>query len=190
MFISRREVSRAEIPPHHASQLVHSREQAVGKGQSSAGPPPDISSVDRTRAFPWTIVALPPSVPVRTGAIARRLSPCAATRPPRGQPALKSYLQFNEGWPANSWEVTEPSTGYQASSSSFGCLCAVMHRTSFHVPLATPDGSARRCSASRPASRHFSLVTLVKPRMHARYQADNSPPARNRLTLGRTKNRR
>jgi len=35
--------------------------------------------------------------------------------PPRGQPALKSYLQFNEGWPANSWEVTEPSTGYQAS---------------------------------------------------------------------------
>jgi len=34
--------------------------------------------------------------------------------PPLGQPALKSYLQFNEGWPANSWEVTEPSTGYQA----------------------------------------------------------------------------
>jgi endoglucanase len=34
--------------------------------------------------------------------------------PPLGQPALKSYLQFNEGWPANSWEITEPSTGYQA----------------------------------------------------------------------------
>jgi endoglucanase len=34
--------------------------------------------------------------------------------PPLGQPALKSYLDFNEGWPANSWEVTEPSTGYQA----------------------------------------------------------------------------
>jgi hypothetical protein len=34
--------------------------------------------------------------------------------PPLGQPTLKSYLQFNEGWPANSWEVTEPSTGYQA----------------------------------------------------------------------------
>ena len=34
--------------------------------------------------------------------------------PPLGQPALKSYRQFNEGWPANSWEVTEPSTGYQA----------------------------------------------------------------------------
>jgi hypothetical protein len=34
--------------------------------------------------------------------------------PPLGQPALKSYRQFNEGWPVNSWEVTEPSTGYQA----------------------------------------------------------------------------
>ena len=34
--------------------------------------------------------------------------------PPSGQPAAKSYRQFNEGWPANSWEVTEPSTAYQA----------------------------------------------------------------------------
>jgi hypothetical protein len=34
--------------------------------------------------------------------------------PPLGQPPLKSYLDFNEEWPANSWEVTEPSTGYQA----------------------------------------------------------------------------
>jgi endoglucanase len=34
--------------------------------------------------------------------------------PPRGQPPMKSYLQFNEGWPANSWEITEPSTAYQA----------------------------------------------------------------------------
>jgi endoglucanase len=34
--------------------------------------------------------------------------------PPLGQPALKSYRQFNQGWPVNSWEVTEPSTAYQA----------------------------------------------------------------------------
>ena len=34
--------------------------------------------------------------------------------PPRGQPPLKSYLDFNEDWPANSWQVTEPATGYQA----------------------------------------------------------------------------
>jgi hypothetical protein len=34
--------------------------------------------------------------------------------PPGGQPPLKSYRDFNEGWPANSWQVSEPSTGYQA----------------------------------------------------------------------------
>lgn len=35
--------------------------------------------------------------------------------PPLGQPSAKSYLQFNDPWPANSWAVTEPSTGYQAA---------------------------------------------------------------------------
>jgi hypothetical protein len=34
--------------------------------------------------------------------------------PPRQQPPMKSYRQFNDGWPANSWAVTEPSTAYQA----------------------------------------------------------------------------
>jgi hypothetical protein len=34
--------------------------------------------------------------------------------PPLGQPALKSYRDFNDDWPANSWAVTEPSTTYQA----------------------------------------------------------------------------
>lgn len=35
-------------------------------------------------------------------------------QPPAQQPAQKSYLQFNSGWPAGSWSITEPSTGYQA----------------------------------------------------------------------------
>lgn len=30
------------------------------------------------------------------------------------QPKQKSYLNFNEGWPLNSWSVTENSMGYQA----------------------------------------------------------------------------
>jgi endoglucanase len=34
--------------------------------------------------------------------------------PPLAQPPAKSYLQFNESWPANSWAVTEPSLGYQS----------------------------------------------------------------------------
>lgn len=33
--------------------------------------------------------------------------------PPLGQPAQKSYADFNNNWPANSWSVTENSDGYQ-----------------------------------------------------------------------------
>lgn len=35
--------------------------------------------------------------------------------PPYGQPAQKSYLDYNTGFPANSWEITEPAIYYQAS---------------------------------------------------------------------------
>jgi hypothetical protein len=35
-------------------------------------------------------------------------------QPPMNQPTQKAYLQFNSGWPAGSWPITEPSTGYQA----------------------------------------------------------------------------
>lgn len=38
-----------------------------------------------------------------------------APSPPKGQPAQKSYLDFNDGWPRNSWSVTENSNGYQAA---------------------------------------------------------------------------
>lgn len=35
--------------------------------------------------------------------------------PPSNQPATKSYLDFNTGWPDNSWEISEPAIYYQAS---------------------------------------------------------------------------
>ncbi len=33
--------------------------------------------------------------------------------PPAGQPPMKSYAEFNDGWPLNSWQVTENSNSYQ-----------------------------------------------------------------------------
>ncbi|MCA8950908.1 MAG: glycoside hydrolase family 9 protein [Planctomycetes bacterium] len=33
--------------------------------------------------------------------------------PPQGQPAQKSYRDWNANWPENSWEITEPAIGYQ-----------------------------------------------------------------------------
>ena len=35
--------------------------------------------------------------------------------PPKGQPAQKSYKDFNTSWPLDSWSVTEPSDGYQVA---------------------------------------------------------------------------
>ena len=33
--------------------------------------------------------------------------------PPMSQPVMKSYKDWNTSWPENSWEITEPSIGYQ-----------------------------------------------------------------------------
>lgn len=42
---------------------------------------------------------------------------CGTTRPmpPYGQPPQKSYLDFNDGWPLNSWPISENSNGYQVN---------------------------------------------------------------------------
>ncbi|MBP1204690.1 hypothetical protein JOD97_002732 [Duganella sp. 1411] len=42
---------------------------------------------------------------------------CGTTRPtpPYGQPPQKSYLDFNDGWPLNSWSISENSNGYQVA---------------------------------------------------------------------------
>ncbi len=42
---------------------------------------------------------------------------CGAAQPspPHGQPPLKSYLDFNDGWPLNSWQISENSISYQAA---------------------------------------------------------------------------
>ena len=39
----------------------------------------------------------------------------APPSPPVGQPAQKAYADFNESWPIDSWEVTEPSVAYQTA---------------------------------------------------------------------------
>jgi hypothetical protein len=39
----------------------------------------------------------------------------AMPSPPAGQPAQKSYRDFNTSWPLNSWSVTENSDGYQTN---------------------------------------------------------------------------
>jgi endoglucanase len=42
---------------------------------------------------------------------------CGSSRPtpPWGQPPQKSYADFNDGWPLNSWPISENSNGYQTN---------------------------------------------------------------------------
>jgi endoglucanase len=39
----------------------------------------------------------------------------AAPNPPKGQPAMKAYLDFNTTWPLNSWQITENHNDYQVA---------------------------------------------------------------------------
>lgn len=39
----------------------------------------------------------------------------APPSPPVGQPSQKAYADFNQSWPIDSWEVTEPSVSYQTA---------------------------------------------------------------------------
>jgi hypothetical protein len=47
------------------------------------------------------------------GGYGARMCKIPVKRPPTGQPPAKSYTDFNEGWPLNSWSVTENSNSYQ-----------------------------------------------------------------------------
>lgn len=51
--------------------------------------------------------------PDSCGGYGAQMCKIPAMRPPEGQPPAKSYAEFNEGWPLNSWAVTENSLGYQ-----------------------------------------------------------------------------
>lgn len=63
----------------------------------------------------------------------------AELSPPSGQPLQKSYLDFNDGWPNNSWEITEPAIYYQAA---YIRLLAWMIPEDQNVGISTRESSA------------------------------------------------
>lgn len=71
------------------------------------GPNPQFNTDDCCRA--------PPGSPAYRCYGAAAFSMCSrGYAPPLSQPAPKAYLQYNDGWPANSWAITEPSLNYQS----------------------------------------------------------------------------
>ena len=59
---------------------------------------------------------------------------CNITNPPSNQPALKSYKEWNTGWPQNSWEVTENSI-YSQSAYLF-LLSSIVNQSASIIPIA------------------------------------------------------
>jgi hypothetical protein len=105
---------------HSASTMWHSwfaygtRWQQVT--DQSPGPPPGFLVGGPNPQFSIDACCLaPPGSPAYRCYGATTFSLCQRNfTPPSGQPPAKSYLQFNDSWPANSWAVTEPSLYYQS----------------------------------------------------------------------------
>ena len=75
---------------------------------------------------PFHLVTLPASSPSTTSRVPKSCtaalnltvsSLCGSKRPspPYAQPGQKSYKDFNDGWPLNSWPISEVSNGYQVA---------------------------------------------------------------------------
>jgi hypothetical protein len=78
-------------------------------GVSTYGPPPGYLPGGPNPFYTWDACC-----PWNCGGWLREPCGAAVLSPPAGQPNQKAYLQFNDGWPINSWEITEPSDAYQA----------------------------------------------------------------------------
>jgi endoglucanase len=78
-------------------------------GVSTYGPAPGFLTGGPNPSY-----ALDSCCPSGCGSAANNaLCATSAVTPPLGQPAMKSYLDFNGNWPEDSWSVTENSCGYQ-----------------------------------------------------------------------------
>lgn len=80
-------------------------------GMSTFGPPPGFVVGGPNPSYDWDGCC-----PSGCGsAMSNAVCNSEPISPPKGQPAQKSYKEFNTSWPLNSWSVTEPSNGYQVA---------------------------------------------------------------------------
>ena len=79
------------------------------RGTSKFGPPPGFLVGGPNSTYTWDACC-----PSACGSAGNKLCGPSPPSPPAGQPAQKSYRDFNDGWPLNSWSVSEPDDGYQA----------------------------------------------------------------------------
>lgn len=76
-------------------------------GVSKYGPPPGYLTGGPNPSYSWDGCC-------PNGCSGNSCGGSAPPSPPTGEPDQKSYLDFNDGWPLDSWAITEPDDGYQA----------------------------------------------------------------------------
>jgi endoglucanase len=80
-------------------------------GMSAYGPPPGYLTGGPNPSYDWDACCPSGCGTADSNAMCMSIS----ISPPKGQPAQKSYKDFNSSWPLDSWSVTEPSDGYQVA---------------------------------------------------------------------------
>ena len=76
-------------------------------GESVYGPAPGFLVGGPNPSYDWDGNCISPNPHSGCGT--------AAPTPPKGQPPMKSYLDFNTSWPLNSWQITENHNDYQVA---------------------------------------------------------------------------
>ncbi len=79
-------------------------------GVSKYGPPPGYLVGGPNPSYNWDSCC-PMSC---NGAGNNALCGSTPPSPPTGQPSQKAYKDFNDAWPLDSWQISEPDDGYQA----------------------------------------------------------------------------
>jgi endoglucanase len=80
-------------------------------GDSSFGPAPGFLVGGPNPTYKWDDCCKNNSCGVQNNAVCTSMS----LIPPKQQPAMKSYLDFNTSWPLNSWQITENHNDYQVA---------------------------------------------------------------------------
>lgn len=95
---------------------------------------------------------------------ANPLCSSAAVTPPLGQPVQKSYLEFNTGWPQNSWVVSEPAIYTQAAYlrllSKYACsTCTFSPAVSGNNAVCAATTTTYTVPAGAPGSTYIWTVS-------------------------------